>query len=253
MKFDHYSSNYKQSLLFKVFIVYMNYLSVFHLNKTLNFSGDNTWIQGQNGGILMTCRDVWSHDTHVVTSRIWALERNRSSPTTVTSSAFPGTMGTRELSHGFLNLTFTRALRKNVKKRLQKLNVEIPTGDTSGSGDALGKFYFHKYVSEVCISMAPCDFMLCLEPVSAVIKNLPLLAGKHPRQSSGTTDKHTVENELESEALLTSSNVPLLYADIGCIRVFIPGQEKVVARKEKKFRTTLDHDMFLLQVKSDIS
>ena len=219
------------------------------------FSGSKSWEKGANGGVLVTCRDMLSHDTHIVTSRIWSHDRSRSSPNLEATLSFPGNQGNRELSHGFLNLTFTRALRKNVKKRLQKLNVEMVIGDHNESGESIGKFFFHKYVSEVCMSVAPCDVVVCLNPVRAIIKSLAAFGGKTQATYERGADS-SVKGQEESfekydvEPILTSSNLPLLYADLACVRLFIPGEDKSVDIQEttKEHKTTMDHDMFLVQV-----
>lgn len=127
----------------------------------------------------------------------------------------------------------------------------MSSGDSYESGESHGKFFFHKYVSEICVNMAPCDVILCLDPIGAIIKTVPTLGSKHgDRASSSKESSKVVEEIVEVEPLLTSSNLPLIYADLACLRLFIPGQDNEATEQvtPKDFKTTLDHDMLLVQV-----
>jgi hypothetical protein len=75
------------------------------------------------------------------------------------STFSPREASTRDVTHSFLNFTFTRALCKNVAKKMRKLNDDLANimnmGDSAESYD----LYFHKYICEVCLSVEPCDFV----------------------------------------------------------------------------------------------
>lgn len=191
----------------------------------------------------MSCRDILSRDTQIVSSRLWSSDRRSSGTPTVTM--FIGSQPTREISHGFFSLTLTRALRKNVRKRLQKLNIDVPSFDLTGGGDVYNQFYFHKYVSEVCINIAPCDFVLSMVPVAALLANFSSLDFSKP-SGQKTKLKDNTRERSQSLPLLTTSNLPLLYAEMSCMRVFMPGEKTVKVKGHTK--TTIDSDMFLLQV-----
>lgn len=131
------------------------------------------------------------------------------------------------------------------------MNVEMPSVDQKENGDILGKFYFHKYVSEVCINMAPCDFILCVDPLSAVLRNMSVITSSGAKRRTSTTEVSTVVDDVEPMPLMTSSNLPLLYADIACVRLFLPDEDKVVSDEQESkhgLRTTFEHDLFVLQV-----
>ncbi|KAL4227239.1 Vacuolar protein sorting-associated protein 13B [Mactra antiquata] len=217
--------------------------SILHYDR---HSDGGEWKTGINEGVLMSCRDVLSRDTQIVSSRLWSKDRRSSETPSVTM--FIGSQPSREISHGFFSLTLTRALRKNVRKRLQKLNIEIPILDyTGGSGDMFSQFHFHKYVSEICINMTPCDFILCMPPIAAVLANF----SSFDASKSSTQKRVLKENSRErtpAKPSLTTSNLPLLYAEISSMRLFLPGEK--TEKNKNGVKTTLDCDMFMFQVQS---
>lgn len=212
------------------------------------YSGSGQWQKGAEQGILMCCRDSLSHDTHIISSRLWSGDHG-----SATLTMFQGNQPQREIPHGFISLTFTRALRRNVKKRLQKLNIDVSNIDMRGRGDIENLFYFNKYVSEVCLNIAPCDFILCLEPVSAVLCNL-LGHLDLPRTQKSGNRSSPVEERVSVPAVNTC-NLPLLYADISNVRIFIPGEATDLepkgenSSKGQNCTTTVENDMFLFQVR----
>lgn len=215
------------------------------INHYIRSSSSREWKKGSFEGILMCCAGRLSHDTHILSSQSWS-SQNQMSHSMCTNNQL-----SRALVRGFFSLTFTRALKKNVKSRLQKLNVEIPFTDKMSMENKHSQLHFHKYVNELCINMAPFDVIVCALPLAALINNLIDLSWK---KSPNTLDIRTVTS-MENRPvvpLLTSDNLPLIYADLKCIRFFIPSEKThsktTISRDEQE--TMTEQDMFLLQVQS---
>ena len=215
-----------------------------------NFSPSDSWQRGPKNGIIMSCRGNLSHDTHILSTRLWSADHLRGVPSKASAKI---NSNQREVTHGFMNLTFTRALRKNVKKRFQKMNIDIPAlQDTQTYTDV--QFYFHKYVSEICVSVSPCDFVVCFSAIQKILGSFSSFEpGQKTKQVSRTQSQPKAQLEKKSKEpkpFMTSSNLPLIYADFSCVRVFIP-REKTQAGVQTKggnMTTTLDHDLLMMQV-----
>jgi len=128
------------------------------------------------------------------------------------------------------------------------MNVEMPVCD-SDSLEKNGKFFYHKYVSELCVTLGACDTVLCLEPVAALLHSLESLhQGRKPKPDRAKSDNSGTYERPELP-YLTSSNIPLIYADVECARLFIPGNDG--AQTEERNRdivSTIDHDMLIFEV-----
>ncbi|XP_014791410.2 intermembrane lipid transfer protein VPS13B [Octopus bimaculoides] len=215
-------------------------------------SDSNNWRKGPYEGIILSCTPDLVSNTQIVGPRLWSLSDNGLQTSTV--NLFQSTTDQpREKRHGFLSLTFTRALCKNVKRRLCKLNVELiglHDIEASSSGENL---YFHKYISEVCLSMEPCDVVIYLPAIKSVfdIAELSLLMSSlHKLCRSGVTTRTESEATQKAPSFsFTTSSLPLMYVNLSCLRMFFPnGQNGTDARTPKNMsNATLDHDMLLLQ------
>ena len=205
---------------------------------------------GPYKGILLSCVPDLAHNTQIITPRL--LSSSDSNLHTTGMNFFSTTADIpREKRHGFLSITFTRALCKNVKRKLRKLNVELiglHDTDASNIGENL---YFHKYISEVCLSMEPCDLVVYLPAIKSVF-NMADLA-----MLFSAVNKLSNTSPAKSEAFqtppvptyrLTTSTLPLMFVNLSCMRVFIPtGEMSSSGHLRSNVSTTLDHDMFLLQ------
>ena len=199
----------------------------------------------------MSCRGNLSHDTHILSTRLWSTDHQRGAPSKVTSKF---NSNQRDVTHGFMNLTFTRALRKNVKKRFKKLNLDIPTLQ-EGQTDIDTQFYFHKYVSEICASVSPCDFVVCFSVIQGIVGNFSNFESVNPskqiqKPSQALSKKQTEKKSRGPKPFLTSSNLPLVYADFSCVRVFVPRERSqgCTTAKGENFKTTADHNLLMMQV-----
>ncbi|XP_035828543.1 vacuolar protein sorting-associated protein 13B [Aplysia californica] len=151
----------------------------------------------------------------------------------------------KEKKHGVLSVTFTRALCKNVKKRLRRSNVELPSVDETGplEGESDGKsgragedLYFHEYLSEICVKTEPFDFVLKSEVMDVVLgltkgagqrgEKVGRSDGQHAGIAPAAKPRGQAQGSLDQgQAWLESMSVhnwPLLYADVGLVRIFVP-------------------------------
>ena len=198
----------------------------------------------------MSCRGNLSHDTHILSTRLWSADHVRGAPS---KTSVKINSNQREVTHGFMNLTFTRALRKNVKKRFQKLNIDIPAlQDLQTDTDI--QFYFHKYVSEICVTVSPCDFVVCFSAFQNILGSFSNFdQGQKTKQISKTPSQLKAQLEKknkEPKPFMTSSNLPLIYADISCVRLFVPRERTLQGDQSKgdNVRTTFNQDLVMLQV-----
>ena len=198
----------------------------------------------------MNCRGNLSHDTHILSTRLWSADHVRGA---LNKASVKINSNQREVTHGFMNLTFTRALRKNVKKRFQKLNIDIPAlQDPQTETDI--QFYFHKYVSEICVTVSPCDFVVCFSAIQNILGSFSSFEhGQKIKPVSRTPSQpkaHLERRNKEPKPFMTSSNLPLIYADFSCVRVFIPREKTPVVEQSKgdNMKTTLNQDLLMLQV-----
>ena len=198
----------------------------------------------------MTCRGNLSHDTNILSTRLWSADHQSgitNKPTIKINSS------QRDVAHGFVNLTFTRALRKNVKKKFMKMNLDLPTLQ-DGQTDVTNQFYFHKYVSEICVSVNPCDFVFSFSPLQGIIKSFSHFESATPAKQVQGGSQSLPKSQLDKKSkgpklLFTSSNLPLIYADFSCMRVFIPRETTHKSDPEQDHcKTTIDHDLLMMQV-----
>ncbi|GAB1597682.1 vacuolar protein sorting-associated protein 13B-like [Argonauta hians] len=221
----------------------IGFVSIMHYFRSCD---TDPWKKGPYEGIILSCSPDLASNTQIVGPRLWSLSDNGLQTSTVNLFQ-SSTDQPREKRHGFLSLTFTRALCKNVKRRLCKLNAElIGLHDTElpSSGENL---YFHKYISEVCVSMEPCDVVVYLPAIKSVFDMAELsqvMSSLHKlfKPDSDSTKK-------SAEFSFTTSSLPLMYVNLSCLRMFFPnGQTGAEARSSKNSSNlTLNHDMLFLQ------
>ena len=123
-------------------------------------------------------------------------------------------------TQGFMTLTFTRALQKNVQKKLLKSTegmvhrMKYDDDTEEGSKKACADVY----MNELCLNIQPCDVTLNC-PVLAAILDIATLDG-----FNGSTKNVKTDGEYKTSSLpvLTSSKLPLLYINLGHLRVLMP-------------------------------
>lgn len=175
------------------------------------------WEEGPFLGILMSCRKEISEDIQI-------LSHKSGYHTQHSASHKAGESQSRDVTHGFLNFTFTRALCKNVAKKMRKLNADLAAFEEFENDVVSYDLYFHKYISEMCLNTEPCDFILYIPAVHAVLDSFESLL--FPKKSSSVPKPAQTSvipsREKTNLPVLSSSFLPLLYVTINSVRVFIP-------------------------------
>ncbi|XP_033726572.1 vacuolar protein sorting-associated protein 13B-like isoform X2 [Pecten maximus] len=209
-----------------------------HYSRNCESPKTGSWTKGTNLGILMSSQKELASDIHVVTHKVWSCD-TQNLPGHMT-----GESNKREINRRFITLTFTRALCKNVKQKLRKLN-----SDLAGVQEVGSELYFHKHISEVCLSVEPCDFLFNIPALLTVLDCFTCV------KKSGSSPKSLTPKPVVPEAdfvpMVTSSLLPLLYVDMASIRVFMPvkhsGDQDATAQSKKDIRlkSTADHDLIV--------
>ncbi|XP_054548040.1 intermembrane lipid transfer protein VPS13B isoform X2 [Talpa occidentalis] len=119
--------------------------------------------------------------------------------------------------HGFLSLTYTKAVTKNVRHKLTSRNErrsfhKLSEGLTDGSPH---------FLHEILLSAQAFDIVLCfplLNAITSIFQAKLRRTQKEKRKSPGQPMRtHT----------LTSRNLPLIYINTSVIRIFVPKTEEM--------------------------
>ena len=155
----------------------------------------------------------------------------------------------RDKGHGFLMVTFTRALRRNITKRLQKANIEIMGVDVRENSDQ-GQVF----LNELCLNLEPCDLVLNCPVISNALSILSL---KPPpsdlyRRSKlrSPPDGTTMLDNDAVMPLLPANILPLLYINASNFRLFVPtctSPQKAEGQGQHQGQL-LAHDVCVLQI-----
>lgn len=118
--------------------------------------------------------------------------------------------------HGFLSLTYTKAVTKNVRHKLTSRNErrsfhKLSEGLVDGSP---------RFLHEILLSAQAFDIVLCfplLHAITSIFHTKLPKTQREKRKSSGLPLRtHT----------LTSRNLPLIYINTSVIRIFVPQTEE---------------------------
>ncbi|XP_021340497.1 vacuolar protein sorting-associated protein 13B-like isoform X1 [Mizuhopecten yessoensis] len=219
---------------------------IHHYNRNHQSAKPTSWSKGENLGILMSSQKELASDIHVVSNKVWSCD----SQTSPTHTFMIGESKTREVNRRFINLTFTRALCKNVKQKLRKINADLVGVQEVGS-EVANELYFHKHISEVCLSLEPCDFVFNIPALLTVADCFAVSSVKNSGSLPKSSTPNLVAGEPNFAPMVTSSLLPLLYVDMASIRVFMPVKHStgpdLASRVEKdnKFTSTVDHDLIV--------
>ncbi|XP_062426453.1 intermembrane lipid transfer protein VPS13B isoform X4 [Rhea pennata] len=118
--------------------------------------------------------------------------------------------------HGFLSLTYTKAVTKNVRHKLISRNErrtfhKLLEGHTDGSPH---------FLHEILLSAQAFDVVLCFPLLNAVAS---IFQARLPRSQK---EKRKSPGQPMRTHALTSRNLPLIYINTGVIRVFFPKNEE---------------------------
>lgn len=119
--------------------------------------------------------------------------------------------------HGFLSLTYTKAVTKNVRHKLISRNERRSFHKLSETLMDGSPHFLH----EILLSAQAFDIVLCfplLNAIASIFQAKLLRTQKEKRKSPGQPMRtHT----------LTSRNLPLIYINTSVIRIFVPKTEEI--------------------------
>ncbi|XP_059174786.1 intermembrane lipid transfer protein VPS13B-like [Physella acuta] len=224
---EHFDLSMDSQSVYSKAKVTLGSVSVQHSVK----SADGTWNWTDPDGIVLSFTRQLPANLHLVSNKLWASD-------TAAVGTQPHDPANKDKKHGVLSVTLTRALCKNVKKRLRKANVELPsvtevdltepslTENTSSLKLENIDFCYHQYLSEICVKAEPFDVVLKQE-VMLLVANLfsGLSKGEkrdNRRQPSPVKPDFPTHPAGTSSKYASVHNLPLVYADLGVIRVFVP-------------------------------
>uniref|UniRef100_A0A8C3RDG3 Vacuolar protein sorting 13 homolog B n=1 Tax=Cyanoderma ruficeps TaxID=181631 RepID=A0A8C3RDG3_9PASS len=118
--------------------------------------------------------------------------------------------------HGFLSLTYTKAVTKNVRHKLISRNErrtfhKLSEGHTDGSPH---------FLHEILLSAQAFDVVLCFPLLNAIAS---IFQARLPRSQK---EKRKSPGQPTRTHALTSRNLPLIYINTGVIRIFFPKNEE---------------------------
>ncbi|KAK7463278.1 hypothetical protein BaRGS_00038145, partial [Batillaria attramentaria] len=211
------------------------------------------WELDDEGPVILSTSKDLPRGLHVASNQNCNSDRQPASTLFPLREKFSG-----EKAHGFFSLTYTRALCKNVRKKMKKMNVDLTSiADKEDHQPAHGLF-FHKFVSEVCVKMEPVDVVLHFPSIERVLSLINHNEHKGEAQTSRpNVDKRDVQapamDVQTSSVFAATHTTPLVYADVGTVRLFVPVSGPLVTHsqcEEQEIKSTLTHNLLLLQIDS---
>nr|XP_044999217.1 vacuolar protein sorting-associated protein 13B isoform X3 [Jaculus jaculus] len=187
----------------------------FNIDHYQSSLGEECWSLGQCGGVFLSCTDKLNRRTLLVRPV------SKQDPFSNCSGFFPSTT-TRLLEgahqqHGFLSLTYTKAVTKNVRHKLTSRN-ERRSFHKLSEGLLDGSPYF---LHEILLSAQAFDIVLCFPLLNAITS---IFQAKLPRTPK---EKRKSPGQPMRTHTLTSRNLPLIYINTSVIRIFVPKIDEV--------------------------
>ncbi|XP_073925010.1 intermembrane lipid transfer protein VPS13B isoform X1 [Castor canadensis] len=187
----------------------------FNIDHYRSSLGEESWSLGQCGGVFLSCTDKLNRRTLLVRPV------SKQDPFSNCSGVFPSTTtklldGTHQ-QHGFLSLTYTKAVTKNVRHKLTSRNErrsfhKLSEGLTDGSPH---------FLHEILLSAQAFDIVLCFPLLNAIAS---IFQAKLPRTQK---EKRKSPGQPMRTHTLTSRNLPLIYINTSVIRIFVPKTEEI--------------------------
>ncbi|XP_059103244.1 intermembrane lipid transfer protein VPS13B isoform X2 [Peromyscus eremicus] len=192
----------------------------FNIDHYQSSHGEECWSLGQCGGVFLSCTDKLNRRTLLVRP-ISKQDRFRNCPAFFPSTTTKLLDGAHQ-QHGFLSLTYTKAVTKNVRHKLTSRN-ERRSFHKLSEGLMDGSPHF---LHEILLSAQAFDVVLCfplLHAISSIFQTKLPRTQKEKRKSSGQPMRtHT----------LTARNLPLIYINTSVIRIFVPQTEETQSTVE---------------------
>ncbi|XP_064651739.1 intermembrane lipid transfer protein VPS13B-like isoform X2 [Lineus longissimus] len=189
-------------------------LNISHYEKK-----SDSWVPGRHAGVIVSTSGKLSKNITILNNKSWT-SLNQPIINLYNIQDFKP----RDSSHGFLNLTFTRALRKNVQKKMNTLKMTNSDDDIlSDLGDE-SEILVNTYVDEICLNTQPFDAVAHV-PIAL---HLVEIFAVHDGIEKVLTDKPVAPPMKVVEKLpwFQSDTLPLFYLNMANIRIFVPLDEK---------------------------
>ncbi|XP_078254173.1 intermembrane lipid transfer protein VPS13B isoform X1 [Rhinoraja longicauda] len=187
----------------------------FNIDHYKNSLGEGPWSLGHFGGVVLSCTDKLNRRTLLIRPL------SKQDPFSHFSGFFPP-MAAKLLEgshqqHGFLSLTYTRAVTRNVRHKLTSRSERASRSLHRLSEGVVDSS--PQYLHEILLSAQPFDVVLSFPLIHKVAGIFQAKLPKNPkgkRKSTGQPMRaHT----------LTSRDLPLMYINTSVIRVFFPRGE----------------------------
>ncbi|KAM4688560.1 intermembrane lipid transfer protein VPS13B [Discoglossus pictus] len=210
-------------------------LNIDHYRSSI---AEDCWCLGQYGGVFLSCTDKLNRRTTLVRPV------SNQDPFSNFSGFFPSTtaklLESSHQQHGFLSLTYTKAVTRNVRHKLisrsertSRSLQKLSEGPSDGSP---------RFLHEILISAQAFDVVLffpLLNAISSIFEARRPCNQKEKRKSPGQPMRsHT----------LTSRNLPLIYINTSVIRVFFPKAEE--KQPSLGGNQTINEDTLVLKIGS---
>lgn len=117
--------------------------------------------------------------------------------------------------HGFLSLTYTKAVTKNVRHKLISRNERRTLQKLSESFTDSSPHFLH----EILLSAQAFDVVFCFPFLNAIASIFQMNLRKSQKE------KRKSPGQPMRSHILTSRNLPLIYVNTGVIRIFFPKME----------------------------
>uniref|UniRef100_A0A2K5RNV6 Vacuolar protein sorting 13 homolog B n=1 Tax=Cebus imitator TaxID=2715852 RepID=A0A2K5RNV6_CEBIM len=187
----------------------------FNIDHYRSSLGEECWSLGQCGGVFLSCTDKLNRRTLLVRPI------SKQDPFSNCSGFFPSTTtklldGTHQ-QHGFLSLTYTKAVTKNVRHKLTSRN-ERRSFHKLSEGLMDGSPHF---LHEILLSAQAFDIVLYFPLLNAIAS---IFQAKLPKTQK---EKRKSPGQPMRTHTLTSRNLPLIYINTSVIRIFIPKTEEM--------------------------
>ncbi|KAG8570401.1 hypothetical protein GDO81_011258 [Engystomops pustulosus] len=177
---------------------------------------ENSWCLGQYGGVFLSCTDKLNRRTTLVRPV------SKQDPFSNFSGFFPSTtaklLESSHQQHGFLSLTYTKAVTRNVRHKLTTRSERSSRSFqklSEGSTDSAPHF-----LHEILISAQAFDVVLFFPLLHAISTIFEV------RRPQSKKEKHKSPGQPMRSHTLTSRNLPLIYINTSVIRVFVPKAEE---------------------------
>ncbi|XP_074879781.1 intermembrane lipid transfer protein VPS13B isoform X6 [Buteo buteo] len=208
----------------------------FNIDHYRNSLGEDSWSLGQYGGVFLSCTDKLNRRTLLVRPI------SKQDPFSNFSGFFPSTtaklLDGSHQQHGFLSLTYTKAVTKNVRHKLISRNErrtfhKLSEGHSDGSP---------RFLHEILLSAQAFDVVLCFPLLNAIAS---IFQARLPRSQK---EKRKSPGQPMRTHALTSRNLPLIYINTGVIRLFFPKNEE--DRRTAEANPAIKEDTLVLKIGS---